>query len=123
MKIRLSLLFFLLCSTLSAQRALFPDSVGNISPVPIRAIVETDPYQRQFSLSCTSKLDNKPLVLTPDNAIGYQLSSRGMYVSHTFEYAGETKHLFLHRVGTYQDSLFFFVYYDDEAARHPIYYV
>ena len=123
MKIRLSLLFFLLCSTLSAQRALFPDSVGNISPVPIRAIVETDPYQRQFSLSCTSKLDNKPLVLTPDNAIGYQLSSRGMYVSHTFEYPGETRHLFLHRVGTYQDSLFFFVYFDDEAARHPIYYV
>ena len=123
MKIRLFLLFFLLCSTLSAQRALFPDSVGNISPVPIRAIVETDPYQRQFSLSCTSKLDNKPLVLTPDNAIGYQLSSRGMYVSHTFEYAGETRHLFLHRVGTYQDSLFFFVYFDDEAARHPIYYV
>ena len=85
MKIRLFLLFFLLCSSLSAQRALFPDSAGNISPVPIRAIVETDPYQRQFSLSCTSKLDNKPLVLTPDNAIGYQLSSRGMYVSHTFE--------------------------------------
>ena len=123
MKIRLFLLFFFLCSTLSAQRALFPDSVGNISPVPIKEIVETDPYQRQFSLSCTSKLDNKPLVLTPDNAIGYQLSSRGMYVSHTFEYAGETKHLFLHRVGTYQDSLFFFVYYDDEAAKRPIYYV
>ena len=123
MKIRLFLLFFFLCTTLSAQRALFPDSVGNINSVPIRGIDETDPYLRQFSLSCTSKLDNEPLVLTPDNAIGYQLSSRGMYVSHTFEYAGETRHLFLHRVGTYQDSLFFYVYYDDEAARYPIYYV
>ncbi|MBR5068949.1 MAG: hypothetical protein IKX59_04525 [Bacteroidales bacterium] len=122
MKIRLFLLFFSLCTTLSAQRALVPDTAGNFVGVPIKDVAAATPYQRQFSVSCKNQLDNNPLVLTPETALGYQVS-RNWYISQTFQYAGETKQLFLCRVRTYKDSISFYVYFDDEAALHPIYYV
>ena len=123
MKFRLILLFLLWYTCANAQVALVYDSIGEIQMLPIKDVDETNDYLRQFSLSCTDRQSNSPVTLTPDAYDGYMLSSRAVYATKTFEYAGDTKRLFLRRVKSYQDSIYFYIYYDDAAALNPIYYV
>ena len=123
MKFRLILLFLLCYSCAIAQVALVYDSIGEIQILPIKDVDETNDYLRQFSLTCTDRQRNSPATLTPDAYDGYMLSSRAVYATKTFEYAGDTKRLFLRRVKSYQDSIYFYIYYDDAAALNPIYYV
>ena len=123
MKIRLFLLFFLWYTCANAQVALMYDADGEIQMLQIKDVAETNDYQRQFSLTCTNRLNDSLITLTPEVYDGYMLSSRTVYASKKFEYAGETKRLFLRRVKVYQDSIYFYVYYDDESALNPIYYM
>ena len=122
MKFRLILLFLLWYTCANAQVALVYDSIGEIQVRPIKDVDETNDYLRQFSLSCTDQQSNNPITLTPDAYDGYRLSSRIVYASKTFEYAGDVKRLFLRRVKTYKDSIYFYVYYNDKAELEPIYY-
>ena len=123
MKIRLFLLFFLWYTCANAQVALMYDADGEIQMLQIKDVAETNDYQRQFSLTCTDRQSNSLITLTPDAYEGYRLSSRVVYASKSFEYAGEMKRLFLRRVEVYRDSIYFYVYYNDEAAHEPIYYM
>lgn len=123
MKFRLILLFLLWYTCANAQVALVYDSIGEIQMLPIKDVDDTTPYYRQFSLTCTDRQSNRQITLTPESCEGYRLSSHKLYASKTFEYAGETKRLFLQRIREYQDSILFYVYYDDKAAHNPIYYM
>ena len=122
MKFRLILLFLLWHTCLYAQVALVYDSIGEIQMLQIKDVDETNDYQRQFSLTCTDRQSNRQITLTPESCEGFRLSSHKLYASKTFEYAGETKHLFLRRVRVYQDSIVFYVYYNDKTELEPIYY-
>jgi hypothetical protein len=98
------------------------DSIGDIQMLPIKDEDDSTPYLRQFSFTCIDRQNNRQITLTPDSCHGYRFSSHMLYASKTFEYAGETKRLFLRRVRVYQDSIVFYVYYNDKAALEPIYY-
>ena len=122
MRIRLFLLFLLWYTCANAQVALVYDSIGEIQTLPIKDEDDSTPYLRQFSFTCIDRKSNRQITLTPDSCYGYRFSSHMLYASKTFEYAGETKRLFLRRVRVYQDSIVFYVYYNDKAALEPIYY-
>ena len=122
MKFRLFLLFLLWYTCANAQVALVYDSIGEIQTLPIKDEDDSTPYLRQFSFTCIDRQSNRQITLTPDSCYGYRFSSHMLYASKTFEYAGETKRLFLRRVRVYQDSIVFYVYYNDKAALEPIYY-
>lgn len=122
MKFRLILLFLLWYTCANAQVALVYDSIGEIQTLPIKDEDDSTPYLRQFSFTCIDRQSNRQITLIPDSCHGYRLSSHMLYASKTFEYAGETKRLFLRRVRVYQDSIVFYVYYNDKAALEPIYY-
>ena len=122
MKFRLILLFLLWYTCANAQVALVYDSIGDIQMLPIKDEDDSTPYLRQFSFTCIDRQNNRQITLTPDSCHGYRFSSHMLYASKTFEYAGETKRLFLRRVRVYQDSIVFYVYYNDKAALEPIYY-
>ena len=122
MKFRLILLFLLWYTCANAQVALVYDSIGEIQTLPIKDEDDSTPYLRQFSFTCIDRQSNRQITLTPDSCHGYRFSSHMLYASKTFEYAGETKRLFLRRVRVYQDSIVFYVYYNDKAALEPIYY-
>ena len=122
MKFRLFLLFLLWYTCANAQVALVYDSIGEIQTLPIKDEDDSTPYLRQFSFTCIDRQSNRQITLTPDSCHGYRFSSHMLYASKTFEYAGETKRLFLRRVRVYQDSIVFYVYYNDKAALEPIYY-
>ena len=122
MKFRLFLLFLLWYTCANAQVALVYDSIGEIQTLPIKDEDDSTPYLRQFSFTCIDRQNNRQITLIPDSCHGYRLSSHMLYASKTFEYAGETKRLFLRRVRVYQDSIVFYVYYNDKAALEPIYY-
>ena len=122
MKFRLFLLFLLWYTCANAQVALVYDSIGEIQMLPIKDEDDSTPYLRQFSFTCIDRRSNRQITLTPDSCHGYRFSSHMLYASKTFEYAGETKRLFLRRVRVYQDSIYFYVYYNDKAALEPIYY-
>ena len=122
MKFRLILLFLLWYTCANAQVALVYDSIGEIQMLPIKDEDDSTPYLRQFSFTCIDRQSNRQITLTPDSCYGYRFSSHMLYACKTFEYAGETKLLFLRRVRVYQDSIVFYVYYNDKAALEPIYY-
>ena len=122
MKFRLFLLFLLWYTCANAQVALVYDSIGEIQMLPIKDEDDSTPYLRQFSFTCIDRQNNRQITLTPDSCHGYRFSSHMLYASKTFEYAGETKRLFLRRGRVYQDSIVFYVYYNDKAALEPIYY-
>ena len=105
MKFRLILLFLLWYTCANAQVALVYDSIGEIQTLPIKDEDDSTPYLRQFSFTCIDRQSNRQITLTPDSCYGYRFSSHMLYASKTFEYAGETKRLFLRRVRVYQDSI------------------
>lgn len=127
MKSKFILLFLFSFSCLHAQHASIGNTTPDIRTTQISDIQDTDPYLLQFSLSCTDASNGKPLVLTPDKDLGFQLSKRKLYRAKTFTYKGETKTLFLLRDHSYRDSLHFYIYYDHSATEtqplEPVYLV
>lgn len=112
---------------LHAQKAI----IGRHDSVPRLILVKdvelTNLYDQQFSLSCVDKATDIPIVLTPENDLGYQLSNKEVYATRTFWYKGQTQTLFLRRDHIFNDSLAFYIYYDHkpEPAKKlkPIYLV
>ena len=122
MKRHLILLFLLWNTALMAQNVLMRDDAGEIKAVALRDVEDATPYNRQFEIKGTNAEGNV-VAYTPETADGYQLSSRKVWISCTFDYEGETRRLFLHRTETYRDSIYFLAYYPDKATLKPIYFL
>ena len=111
-------------TNLSAQNVQMLDSAVNISVVRLKDLENVDDYQLQFSITGFSMKDHRIVTVTPDIATGFRIpSSHRVFVSCRFEYGGEERQLFLRRTKIYQDSISFYVYYDDPSREKPIYFV